>query len=399
MADTASKEIHQSGLLPLVYIGFAATVIGIGLGRFSFVALIPVLIQGGWADAEIAGFLAASNLLGYLIGALTANRLGRRFGPQRPILAGMLFCTASFVASAWNLGTEWLALWRCVAGIAGGVLMVLAAPTVLRSTPTHRKGRVTGTVFSGIGVGVAISGFAVPWASEDGVMNAWLALGTLCALATLPCLILRRNLPNGPQMQQAASSSVAGSFWTKALIALIAAYALDAIGFIPHTIYWADFLARSLGHSNSVSGLSWSLFGFGAILGPVLAGVAADRFGFRRSLLGAFLIKTGAVILPYISQDMILLNLSVILVGALTPGIVALVSGTAAALVGPERHAGAWGLLTFIFAIFQALGGYAIAGLFSVTGSHHILFAAGAAALAVGTACTIAILLINPPKD
>lgn len=398
MVDQVSSENRTTNLSALVYVGFAATIVGIGLGRFSFVALIPVLIEGHWANGETAGFLAAANLLGYLGGALAATALGKRFGAALPLAASMVACSASFFFSAWNGGTEWLAFWRFIAGFSGGVLMVLAAPAVLKSTPHHRKGRVTGLVFAGIGVGVAISGIVAPWMAHYGVAATWLALGGLCALATLPGLFLLTNLADtSPAPDVTSAKPDSSPFWSKAIIALLAAYALDAIGFIPHTIYWADFLVRTLGYSNSVGGWSWSIFGLGAIAGPVLAGLSADRFGFRRSLVAAFLIKTLAVMIPLLSQSLLLLTLSVFLVGALTPGIVALVSGTAAALTGPGQHGRAWGLATFTFAVFQALGGYLIAGLYSATGSHLALFTAGATALALGSVASIVILKLNPP--
>lgn len=389
----------STAILPrLIYTGFAATLVGIGLGRFSFVALIPVLIQGGWANGDVAGFLAASNLLGYLIGALGANPIGRRLGAPIPLTVAMLACSLSFFAAAWNGGAEWQALWRLVAGISGGILMVLAAPTVLKSMPSRLKGRAMGIVFSGIGVGVAISGVAVPWAAELGVTESWLVLGALCMAATLPCLAFLNSIVDAPGAATEMSHASRQRFWSKALIALAAAYALDAIGYIPHTIYWSDFLVRSLGHSNEAGGWSWSVFGLGAIAGPMIAGFVADRFGFRRTLLGAFAIKTFAVLIPVISQNSILLSLSVLLVGALTPGIVALVSGTAAALAGAANHARAWGYVTFTFAVSQALGGYFIAGLYQLTDSHFVLFAAGAGALTLGTLATVIILLLNPPK-
>ncbi|WP_259782908.1 MFS transporter [Aestuariispira ectoiniformans] len=399
MTDGVTERRAPISFKALVYIGFAAVVIGIGLGRFSFVALIPVLVQGGWADGDLAGFLAASNLLGYLAGTLVASRLGKRFGQAAPLIIAMIACSASFFFSAWNGGEMWLAFWRFVAGVSGGVLMVLAAPAVFKATPSHLKGRVAGLIFAGIGVGVAVSGVVVPWAANYGVRESWLALGILCTAATLPCLLLINDLADSTAPTTGHSTSSASSMWSKAIIALMAAYALDAIGFIPHTIYWADYLVRTLGYSNNAGGWSWSIFGCGAIVGPMLAGLAADRFGFRRSLVGAFLIKTLAVLIPLINQDMIMLSISVFLVGALTPGIVALVSGTAAALVGSDQHARAWGYITFTFAVFQALGGYMIAGLYRMTGNHTSLFAAGAAALFLGSVATFVILRLNPPQD
>jgi hypothetical protein len=70
------------------------------------------------------------NLAGYLVGVLGGRTLAGRFGTARALDAGMGLAALAFAACAWNGGLAWLAVWRTIAGLAGGVLMALAGPAV-----------------------------------------------------------------------------------------------------------------------------------------------------------------------------------------------------------------------------------------------------------------------------
>ena len=56
--------------------GLCASLVGIGLARFAYTPLIPVLIAAGWFQASEVVYLGAANLAGYLGGALL-TQIGR----------------------------------------------------------------------------------------------------------------------------------------------------------------------------------------------------------------------------------------------------------------------------------------------------------------------------------
>lgn len=51
---------------------FLATCLGIGVFRFSYTALMPIMIEQYHWTHDFASYLGSANLLGYLIGALLA---------------------------------------------------------------------------------------------------------------------------------------------------------------------------------------------------------------------------------------------------------------------------------------------------------------------------------------
>ena len=375
---TAADDTVGRGHWAAVAAGLAATLLGVGLARFAYPPLIPALVGAGWFGAPDAAYLGAANLAGYAVGALGAARLATLLDPGRMLALMMALAAGSFLACAWPASFAWFFVWRLASGVSGGVLIALAAPTVLAVVPASRRGLAAGLVFTGVGLGVAASGVVAPLAQAAGPTAAWLALAAAgAALAALAA-------PLFPRGQASPSRGLALA--RGPLLLLLAAYACDAVGFIPHTVFLADFVARGLGQGVAAGAFFWTVFGLGATFGPALVGLAADRFGFAASLCAAFCLKAAAVALPLASTAPLALGASSFLVGALTTGIVALAAGRAAELAGPERRTQAWGAMTAAFAVAQAGGAYAFTGLFAATGAHAPLFALGALALLLGAA-------------
>jgi len=176
---------------------------------------------------------------------------------------------------------------------------------------------------------------------------------------------------------------------TLPVMLLLAAYTLDSAGFIPHTVFLADYVARGLERGVAAGGLVWVLFGIGALCGPLLVGFAAEWFGFYRSIIGVLLTKSAAIAIPLFSQHPVALAVSAIVVGAMTPGISALASGRVAELVGFGAHRKVWGWLTAGFAGASAGVGYLFSWLFDQTHSYNLLFALGSGGIFIAMLLTI----------
>jgi predicted MFS family arabinose efflux permease len=173
-----------------------------------------------------------------------------------------------------------------------------------------------------------------------------------------------------------------------ALRALYVEYGLAAVGLVPHMIFLVDFIARGLGQGLAAGARYWVLFGLGAVAGPILAGFAADRLGFRSALRLAFLAQALAIALVVLTDRPLALMASSAIVGACVPGVVPLALGRVHELVEDEAgRKAAWSRCTAAFALGQAVAAYAFAYLFARTdGAYLTLFAAGAAAVLLALA-------------
>ncbi|NLH83001.1 MAG: YbfB/YjiJ family MFS transporter, partial [Phyllobacteriaceae bacterium] len=175
----------RSVLSPLALAGLAALVVGLGFGRFAYTALVPGLIGEGWIGPTGAGPLAAANFAGYLAGALAGAPLARRFGTATTLRLTMAATALALFAGVAPFGIVWLALARFAAGVGGAVLMVVAPTTVLRLAEPARRGAIAGVVFTGIGLGIALSGTLVPMLARAGIAVTWAALGLAAGVLTL----------------------------------------------------------------------------------------------------------------------------------------------------------------------------------------------------------------------
>jgi predicted MFS family arabinose efflux permease len=367
--------------------GLCASLVGIGLSRFAYTPLLPQLIAAHWFAPAQAAYIGAANLAGYLVGALLAQPLMERLRAATLLRVMMLAVSVSFLACGIQAPVAWFFLWRFVAGLAGGIIMVAVAPTILSHVPPTRRGLTSGAIFVGIGCGVVISATVVPVFMRWGVSQTWMGLGLV---AFLLCLIAWSGWPHAdhaapapPGTRALFHAAMSGS---TALRALYFEYALNAVGLVPHMVFLVDFIERGLGQGLGMGSRDWLLFGLGAMVGPVIFGAIADRIGFRRALRGAFLFQAAAVAVLAIDAGTIALIVSSFVIGAFVPGIVPLVLGRVHELVARDSalQKTAWSLCTTAFALGQAVGAYGFSYIFAhTTDAYGLIFMLGGGALIV----------------
>ncbi|MCD8503510.1 MAG: MFS transporter [Burkholderiaceae bacterium] len=381
-----SPTTNVQRIWPALLAGIFATLVGIGLARFAYTPLIPVLIESGWFDASDAVYLGAANLLGYLIGALAAHRLTERFAPRLIVGLSLSIVTLGFLLCSWPAGFYWFFVWRFLSGAAGAILMVVVPSMVLSRTAIAHRSVVGTLAFSGIGIGVVLSAFVVPALLSLDLTFTWLVLGLLSGVCALAC---DQGIKRMPKPELNAASAFSNGSVTKSISTIVVlvmlAYGLDAAGFIPHTVFWVDYLARENGFGQAAASLQWGIFGLGALCGPFVVSLFVARLGWANSLTLAFALKTMAILLPVLSLALVSQAVSSFLVGAFGPGMAALTSGRLAQIVGPSGHKQAWGQATAIFAITQTVSGYMMSAAYDVLDTYTPLYVVGSALLLLGT--------------
>ena len=368
--------------LAILQLGIAATLAGVGIARFAYTPLLPQLVEQGWFTDSQAVYLGAANLLGYLAGAISAHPLSQRFGSPLLLRLSFIAVFLSFALCVLPGWFSWFFFWRFMAGVAGAWLMVLAPSAALAQAPVERRGSIGALVFAGIGIGAVISSSVVPLLINQSLSVTWIALALACLLMVMIGEFgIRRLNWAAPQAQSAAQTD--NSFmWPVWLVIL--AYGLDAIAYVPHTLFWVDYLAREQQLGLQAASLQWLIFGFGACCGPFIAGWSSQRWGIKNALALAYLAKTIGVMLPVVSIDLLSRSASSFLVGAMIPGVVGLTSALLAQWLGAENHKKFWGLATAVFALTQALSGYGMSALFVELGSYQSLYVTAAMIMAAG---------------
>ena len=370
----------------LAWPGLCASIAGVGFARFSYTAIIPFLIGTGQVTPPEAAYLGAAGLAGYFVGALIAHRLALRIGSALGIRVSLVLTAAGLGLSAVPGGFWWLLPWRGLVGATGGVLMVLAPSFLLTQSPPAVRGRTGGIIYAGVGLGAGLGSLIVPPLASLSPAWAWLGL---CLGSVVAAAVSWRRWHGGSGLGAPGATFAAPAALTLPLILGCLAFAADGAGFIPHSVFWVDFVARELGLGTKVGSLTWLLFGLGAVFGPSLAGTLGDRIGLGRAYVAVFAVKAIAVVLPWRFSAVPVLALSSLVVGALTPAIPALFSARVAELVPPRDQSRIWGWATLSFAVAQAGGAYGLSFAYEQIGVYRPLYLVGALIEATGAVCAL----------
>ncbi|MCH5337034.1 MAG: YbfB/YjiJ family MFS transporter, partial [Campylobacter sp.] len=215
---------------------------------------------------------------------------------------------------------------------------------------------------------------------------AWVLLGCIALFAFIWSLFTLKTL-NPAQKKQSENKKFKISYF---LWLLVISYSLNAIAYLPHTLFWVDFLVRDLNFDIVLAGASWAFFGIGAAFGSLGSGILGDKIGFKNAHIIILLLKALSCLIAgfyfIFPQDFLLsaLNVSVFLMGFTTTGNVVLTNAMALEIVGKEYFSQSSSFLTLAFGLFQALFSFAFtyslnwtdyATLFNICVILHILSA------------------------
>jgi MFS family permease len=368
-----------------IFAGLCASLVAIGLARFAYTPLIPSLIHAQWFAATDVVYLGAANFAGYFLGAVLGRPLADRTSRRFTLRAMMLLASVSFIACAFPLSLLWFFAWRFASGFAGAVVMVLVAQTILPLVAQARHGMASGAIFMGIGAGIVASGTLIPLLLPHGLATTWIGLGIVSAVLTAltwrawPAHAVAVPAPGAAPAERAPL----------AVRLLYVEYAAVAIGLVPAAVFLVDFVARGLHEGAAHGARYWIAYGIGALCGPLVYGAIADRIGFRSALrIGLLLSGVASALLAFQQPPgtAVALALASLLLGAFTPGVVSLMIGRLHELLPgdhPAQHA-AWSRSTTVFALCQALSGYAYSFLFAqMDQPYHVLYLIAGGAFAV----------------
>jgi MFS family permease len=325
--------------------------VAMGIGRFAFTPLLPLMVRDGSLAQSAGAWLAASNYLGYLAGALTASRLGLSLPMlMRASLAGIVVATAAM--GAFDGLAAWIIL-RFVAGMLSAYTLVATSAWALQHLTRAASANLSGIVYAGVGLGIAFTGLFCIVAAQPGVPagQLWLELGVLAALA-VACSspFVGRPVETSAHARSASHPDVTLGPFT----GLVVCYGVLGFGYIlPATFLPA--LAREVVDDPQLFGLAWPVFGVAAALSTI---ATARRFGHANRLrvwaVGHLLMAAG-VTLPSVWLAPVTIAIAALLVGS-TFMVVTMIGMQEARARAPGNPTALLGLMTAAFAIGQLAG-------------------------------------------
>jgi predicted MFS family arabinose efflux permease len=380
-SDTMNAE-HAFQHLPskterikVIAAGLSALVLTVGLARFAYTPMLPIMRSHAGLSLVAGGWLATWNYAGYMAGALIAASLSRLESKYVLYRIGLVLGIITTLAMGF---TESVFLWgmlRFFSGIAAVSGSLLASGLVLDWHVRNGHKPELGLHFMGMGTGILVSGVAVQFLSAHLTWNSdWIGLGLL---GVFFFFFAWRWMPAPITHNEGAARStyhVPSRRWT-ALLSL--SYLCAGYGYVVSATFIVDIVDRLPafdGRGNWV----WAVVGLAAIPASFVWDSVARRWGIVQALIAAFLLQTISIILPVLTRDATWIGLSAILFGATFIGIVSLTL----ALVGryyPGNPAKAMARMTLSYCVAQIVAPVVTAYLSSHFGNYNaaLIFVAG----------------------
>lgn len=318
-------------------LAITALAVAMGIGRFAFTPILPLMIQEGTVHLAQTAWLSSSNYIGYLVGALSLLKSNRH--PLFVMLGLSLVTLTTWLASLSGFG--WLLVLRFLAGVASAWVLVSISAFAINWLKSRRVVS-SGLIYTGVGIGIILTGLicsyfifqsatvtiAAQSLSSPLSSRLWQYLGVIALLATLLVTFLLAKInsqfastaaakanPTEASHTNPTSSSILPPAKLK-LANVLTAYGLFGFGYILPATFLPQIAKQWLSGQSYL--LIWPFFGLAAALSVVLSQGLQRRYN-NVSLLGVWrvsqIIMAVGTLLPALWQSLAGLMLSALMVG------------------------------------------------------------------------------------
>ncbi len=368
--------------LSIAMAGLVALGVAMGIGRFAFTPLLPMMLAEGSVGLAGASLLASANYLGYLLGALACTfqpwiwrRLRWTATVDGPLLvrAGLVATALLTLGMAVHAPGAWVVL-RFAAGVASAIVFLYTTGFCLEQLTLRGVPSMGALIYIGPGLGIAASGLAATALvqMEAPAAAGWRTFGVLAAALTAGVwrVFDARHAAKAAAAQAggaapAQQATASASSQETGLLTL--AYGLAGIGYIISATFLPVIARQALAQSHWLD-LFWPLFGAGVMLGAFLASRLPSGGDLRLRLAGCYAIQAAGVATGLLSPTVPGFAIGSLLLGLPFTAITFFAMQEARRL-RPLQATPFMGLLTAAYGLGQIVGPPIAAGLVARTGN------------------------------
>jgi MFS family permease len=410
-------KLHYGWII--VGLSVAVAVGALGFGRFGYTVILPSMKLGLGLDAVKAADLATGNMIGYLSFSAISGMLAARFGARGVISFFMLVSGASMLLSGLASSYPLALAARTLTGIgsAGANIPVMALVAVW-FTP-RRRGLATGITVSGASIGLVVTGLLVPAIlrrfGPGGWRQAWFVFAAFAFLVAVLGLIVLRNSPAdkglapvGGAVGGASGSSLSGAavspsgdiadrprlkwsllYKSGQIWHLAGIYVLFGFSYVIYATFFVDYLTSEAGFTIGRAGSLWSAVGMLSVASGFIWGSVSDRLGRKYGLALVFLLQGASYALFGLWRSIPGFYLSALFFALTAWSVPAIMAASAGDLLGTKMAAAAFGFISLLLSVGQALGPFVAGRIAAFTGSYSYSFVAAAVAALLGAAAAL----------
>ncbi|SAK90293.1 MFS transporter [Caballeronia calidae] len=385
-ARTSSLPAHNARHAALACAVVLA--VALGVGRFAFTPLLPLMLKSGSLDIRHGGWLASANYAGYLIGALScaAIRLDHARMVRLALASTIVLTLAMGLVHVFWL---WAAI-RFAAGVVSAWAFVFASQWGLRRLAELDANGLGGVIYAGPGVGIVATGLLGAAAAALAVPAPMVWIGFAVCSGIAGALVwkafARDAAPTHGRARHAANVRPAPARIDST--GLVSLYSLAGFGYII-TATFLPVIARQALPGSPWPDLFWPAFGLALIVGALVAARLPLSWDNRLLSAACYLIQAAGICLGIVFPTALGFGVGSLLVGLPFTAITLFAMREARRLRG-EAAAGLMGYATAAYGLGQIVGPLVAAPIAEHTGSFSIALWIAVAALglgAVGLAC------------
>ncbi|MEZ4398388.1 MAG: MFS transporter [Kofleriaceae bacterium] len=351
---------------------FAAAWVGWVLDAFDFTIYILVMNdiakEFNVSHAAVAGSLTLT-LLVRLAGGAAAGWMADRFGRKLPLMLSLLWFAAFDAAIFFAPTFTWVLVFRTLFGFGMGAEWTAGTAMAMESFPARSRKIASGLLQAGWPVGfflaAATAYFVVPaW--------GWRAMFLIAIAPALLVLPIRFLVPDEHNHAAPAASrgAIADLLVPAVRLRIVLGSLVMALGFVVYyglTTTHSLIQLTELGLSKQTAFANVCWFQVGMLVGVVVAGMVANRYGVIAALVAPALLMVPALPL-FVGAAPGLLTLGAFLGGALGAGYSGVTPVLVTGLFPEHVRARAIGLVYHVGALLAAFVPWGIPALAEETG-------------------------------
>lgn len=374
----------------IVIVGLCSLAIAMGIGRFAYTPLLPLMQNDGLLSIESGGLLASVHFLGYWLGAVYAAKLP--YSPKSTLRFSLIAIGVSTLAMGLTDNFVIWSILRWLAGLCSAFTLVLVSNFYIKHLTEIDHAEKHGWVFSGVGAGIVVAGLgtlALMFCQFDST-TSWQIFGVLSLVsAIVVSFFIGSEISDLSPTRVKSKSDRTPLIWN-----IIVPYCALGIGYIIPATY-LPIMARDIIPSPLVFGWAWPVFGATAFLSTLLASKLQGTYSIRQIWIASQLIMAFGLLLPALHPHIVTIIIAGICVGG-TFMIITMMGMKEAHRIAPPhdimRHLGA---MTAAFASGQMIGPMFASWVYGLTQS----FSVSLVFVSVVLVATIMLLATSSPND
>ncbi len=375
---------NTSSPLKVMLAGLFSLILTMGIARFAYTPLLPVMLDQTFLNDASGGWLATINYMGYMTGVLIAASVSDLQLKDRMYRIGLVLAIISTIGMGIVENYLLWSVMRFIAGLSSAGGLLIGSGLILNWMIRHGHKPELGLHFGGVGIGIAVTAIFTMlmsgnissnevWSNLDWArftwQEQWQVFTVIAVLLAIPAWFWLPR-PNTSKLTESGKTLVDKPPRRNWMLLLYASYFCAGIGYVIS----ATFLVAIVDQQAALNGngsLVWLVAGIVAAPSCIFWDRVARKTGVLKAITIAMGINTIGIIIPAFSHSLTGVLFSGFFFGATFIGIVSLML-TMVGKFYPTRPAKPMGRLTLSYGVAQIVAP-AISGVVADTTGNYTM--------------------------